>query len=141
MLIIRKIYDEYRTDVLYISRPKNITPYMKTIKKRMNIEEGGFAEKLSQKIINLVCFKGTNLNDEYNLLYSTEIDSFEKYLYKIKLLDKNTILKLIKHSRENNIFEIKIAKVESYSEENLFSTETNLVENLNKGLEDINDKN
>ena len=141
MLIIRKAYDEYRTGILYISRPTNISSYLKKIKKRMNVDTGSFAEKLSQKIINLICFKGTNLKEEYNLLYSTEIDSFEKYLYKIKLLDKNTISKLINHSEKNGIFEIHIAKVESYSEENLFSEENTLVEKLNNGLEDINDKN
>ena len=141
MLIIRKAYDEYRTGILYISRPTNISSYLKKIKKRMNVDTGSFAEKFSQKIINLICFKGTNLKEEYNLLYSTEIDSFEKYLYKIKLLDKNTILELINHSEKNGIFEIQIAKVESYSEENLFSEESTLVEKLNNGLEDINDKN
>lgn len=141
MLIIRKAYDEYRTGILYISRPTNISSYSKKIKKRMNVDTGSFAEKFSQKIINLICFKGTNLKEEYNLLYSTEIDSFEKYLYKIKLLDKNTISKLINHSEKNGIFEIQIAKVESYSEENLFSEESTLVEKLNNGLEDINDKN
>lgn len=141
MLIIRKAYDEYRTGILYISRPTNISSYLKKIKKRMNVDTGSFAEKFSQKIINLICFKGTNLKEEYNLLYSTEIDSFEKYLYKIKLLDKNTISKLINHSEKNGIFEIQIAKVESYSEENLFSEESTLVEKLNNGLEDINDKN
>lgn len=141
MLIIRKAYDEYRTGILYISRPTNISSYLKKIKKRMNVDTGSFAEKFSQKIINLICFKGTNLKEEYDLLYSTEIDSFEKYLYKIKLLDKNTISKLINHSEKNGIFEIQIAKVESYSEENLFSEESTLVEKLNNGLEDINDKN
>ena len=72
-------------------------------------------------------------------MYKNECSSFDTYLYKIKLLSKDIISNIISHSKNNHIFEVDLAREVYYFEKCLFSENCSLVENLNKGLVDIND--
>lgn len=139
MLILRINNDDdiYRTGKLFISRPQSITKFLPKIKSKMKTGTGKFANEIMLTIIDIICFQGKDLNEEYNELYVNEVASFKEFLYKIKLLDLSMIEDLITHSQKNHIYQVDISKVASYNEEVIFSASSSLVEKLNKGLEKI----
>lgn len=139
MLIVRIVEDEYSTKKLLISRPLKMNKYIGLIKDKLSVNNNAFIQGFVDKVLRIITEYGLDLNEEYNTLYKNECSCFDTYLYKIKLLSKDIISKITSHSKNNHIFEVDLASEVYYFEECLFSKNCSLVENLNKGLVDIND--
>lgn len=88
MLEIIKAEERYflKTDSKF-----NVSNFLKKIQNHNGMMKGSFAEDYVIKILTDLLVGAIDMREKYERFYSEEYDSFEEYLYKKELIEKETI--------------------------------------------------
>lgn len=136
MLQIVKIEKNY---FLKIDSELIISTLLEKVRCNNGMRKGSFAEKYVVKIITDLLTGAINLGEKYSKYYIEEYDSFDDYLYKKELFEKETIKKLNLQSNET-LWMLRFT-TNNYSIKDLIGYEDENLQIINQTLEYINHEN
>lgn len=136
MLQIVKIEENY---FLKTDSKLTVSSLLEKVQFHNGMEKGSFAEKYVVKIITDLLTGAVDLGEKYNKYYCEEYDTFDDYLYKKELFEKDTIEKLNLQSDET-LWMLRFT-TNNYSIKDIIGYEDENLQIINQTLEYINHEN
>ena len=136
MLEIIKVEDAYflKADFGFC-----IHDFIETIQLHNGMKEGSFAESYVVRILTDMILGAVNWGEKYWKYYSEEYESFEEYLYKKELLEKESIQSINLQPNES-LWRLEFTS-NNYSIKSILGYEDENLQTINKTLEYIFNEN